>query len=215
MWMNLSNFYHYLIRLNAVLDPSRHIVMRGHANQEGLKRHYFHGGCGWLLSRGYIQYHVSHGISLEKLNPKSRYHQDDTSQSIIARKIFPKAEYWNEPATNGFQCDQCDDPIVKQQMWERLPDCPNERIAVRVTDLISLHTVSYTSGINTLIRVMSRAPPWVVLYSMVMEQRAIVCRATSDTKIFDPLGPRENVLLEEKDLPNPLINYETLPDEND
>jgi hypothetical protein len=214
MWMNLTNFYHYLLRLNTIFRPNKHIVLKAHANMERLVRHYIHGGSGWLVSRAYAEYHVSHDVSLPKLFPKSRYHQEDTSQSIIARHLFPRPELWDEPTIVGFQCDQCSDPRITQQRWEALDNCPTDRPAVRLSDLMVLHTCSYLGGINDLLLIIYRAPTWVMLYCNVLAQRSLVCKANNETKIFDPNGPRENVLLESKDVPNPLINFETLHDDN-
>jgi hypothetical protein len=152
---------------------------------------------------------------LTRLGDVSKYHQDDTAESIIVRKMFPHEKFWDEPTIRGFQCDDCDQPPVKEQRWDDLPLCPRRPIGVRLHDLMVLHTFGFQGGIPELLRVMNEAPDWVYIYDDIMPQQIRLCQRGNLTRIFDPLAPREELMLLPEDIPDPLIKFDWLRNDND
>jgi hypothetical protein len=151
---------------------------------------------------------------LIKVFPKSHYRQDETAVSIIVRKMFPHVKFWDEPTIRGFQCDDCAQDLVKRERWTELPDCPGDRIALRLHDLMVLHTVSFAGGVSDLLNVIEQAPDWVMMYDDIMKQQSRLCKVGNITRVFEPLGSREHLLLLAEDLPDPLIDYEWLRDDD-
>jgi hypothetical protein len=87
----VPRLYECINDLSQRFNPKKHIIVRAHANAEFEgEKYYIHGGSGWLMSRAYLEWHVSHNVSLALLIRWSKYHQDDTAQSMILNRIFSK-----------------------------------------------------------------------------------------------------------------------------
>jgi hypothetical protein len=212
VWINLSLLYHYILKLNKMYDPMKHLVFRTHANPERAGKFYAHGGCGWLVSNAYVKYHVTNDVSLIKLLPYSRYRQDDTAQSIIIRHMFPKVGLWDEPTIMGYTCLTCNQFAFTN--WSLLPVCPSDKYGIRISDLMVLHGCSGSAGIQRLIRAIPTAPVGIMIYRDQTTQRALLCRDAFLAQMYTFGNARDELLVEGKDLPHPLIDYTTLHDDH-
>jgi hypothetical protein len=212
-WLNTTAMYRYLLMLGAVYRPREHIVIRAHANPERLRNWFLHGGSGWLASRAYVDAHVKLGLSMEKLLPWARYHQQDTAESIVVRHMFPHPALWDEMAFEGFACSNCGDAAVARRQWDRLPECPPGQLGIPVRELWAVHTASVQDAVIQMLTAAAAAPPSVLMIRMNVQQRSMVCKAHQKSIIWDSQRrPRTFLLL--ADLPDPLIDYKTLPDDN-
>jgi hypothetical protein len=211
-FVNLTGLYHYILRLNSQYHPRTHIVFRAHANPERLKNWYIHGGSGWIASRAFVEAHVGLGLSLEKLLPWSRYHQHDTAESIVVRHIYVHAVLWDEWGIQGFACANCGESGVRRAKWDSLGACP-DGAAVRVNQIWAMHTASLQGLAMRLLQVMSGAPDEVLLVRENVQQRARICKKQPKNTVWDA-ARRALAYVALEDLPNPLINYGTLQNDN-
>jgi hypothetical protein len=212
-WVQPSIFYHSTTMLNGQFNPREDVVFRAHANFEKLRKWYIHGGSGWLMSRAAVDLHVQQELTLVKLLPWARYHQQDTGQSIIVRQLFPDPDTWDEWGFQGFQYNNCNSTQVKNRDWVSLPECPASEVAVKLKDLMSLHTASLTEPVVTMIKAIPFAPTDTVLSRNNVMQRSRLCRNAPTTKIWDP-ADRKMVVLKLRDVPKPLFDYQNLPNDN-
>jgi hypothetical protein len=212
-WLNTTRMYHYILMLLDTYDPRVHIVFRAHANPERLRNWYVHGGSGWLSSRAFIYAHVRLELSLTKLLPWARYHQQDTAQSIIVRHMYPHPVLWDEMGMEGFACTNCGTRPVVQGIWDELPECPPRQQGVRLTDLWAIHTASLQGDTMAMLNAAKAAPATVLLVRNNIDQRIFVCRAHPDSLIWNP-RTRPLAFLVLGDLPKPLYDYALLPDDN-
>jgi hypothetical protein len=212
-WINTTVLYRYLNMLNTQFEPREEIVIRAHANNEGRLNWYIHGGCGWLMSRAAVSVHLSLNLSLVRLLPWARYHQQDTAESIIVRKLFGHQSLWDDCGFQGYKCSNCESAEVRARKWDALPKCSDDEVAVHLSDLMALHTVSVTSPVLALIKTISVAPDNVLLSRNVPDQRSYICRRTPTTRVWNT--SRRNLAYRRlEDLPRPFINYGNLHDDN-
>jgi hypothetical protein len=212
-FLNTTVLYHHLLYLNTVFDPNETIVFRAHANREGGGRYYIHGGSGWLCSRAFVETHVRRELSMVKLLKWARYHQQDTAESIIVRAMFPQPELWDEMGISGYACTNCGDAAIRQHRWDALPVCPEDRIVVQIADLFAIHTASVQEPVIDFIRSIPFATKDVMLARDIGSQRQSICRRGSNTSVWNP-KKRSLSFLTAKQVPNPLLDYEKLLDEN-
>jgi hypothetical protein len=205
--------YHYLLHLNTIFRANEMLVFRAHANREGGGRYYIHGGSGWLCSRAFVDLSVKRELSMVKLQKWARYHQHDTAESIVVRALFPQPESWDEMGFAGYACTNCGDDPIKDRKWDTLQECPDDRVVVRVADLISIHTASLQESTIEFIRSIPFATQDVMLARDITPQRQFICRRNSKTRVWDPMK-RTIVFLKMADVPTPLIDYDQLPDDN-
>jgi hypothetical protein len=212
-FLNTSVFYHRLVQLNRIYNGMETMVFRAHANPEKMRRFYIHGGSGWLCSRAFLDMHVKLDLRLVSLLKWARYHQQDTAQSIIVRLVFHHPEMWDEMGMQGYACDQCQTSLIQRGQWDSLRKCPDNMVAVRVRDLWALHTASVQEGFLKFIQAIPHAPPDVMLMRDPGPQRSFPCRKGPKTIVWDP-NRRNLAFVKMEDLPDPFINFATLPNDN-
>jgi hypothetical protein len=212
-FINTVVIYHHLLHLSAVYDGRETIVFRAHANLEGLGKYYIHGGAGWLCSRAYVEAHVRRALSIATLAKWARYHQQDTAESIVVRAMFPHPEAWDEMGIEGYPCANCNAEAIAAGRWDMIPHCPDNTVAVRVSDLFAIHTAGLKEPAIAFIRAIPLAPPDVMLAGKTRSQTHTICRRGPRTLVWDPKR-RPLAFLRDEDLPEPLIDYDTLPDDN-
>jgi hypothetical protein len=212
-WLNTTILYRYILLQNSFYRPREHIVFRAHANPEQLRNWFIHGGSGWLSSRAYVEAHVKLNLSMVRVLPWARYHQQDTGESIIVRHMYQHSVLWDEMGIEGFACNNCGEEPIVTGKWAPLPPCPERQLGVRVSDIWAVHTVSVQEGVMKMLHVAGSAPPDVLMVRLNLDQRSVVCQAHATSIIWDASRrPRTFLLL--SDLPDPLIDYQTLPDDN-
>jgi hypothetical protein len=212
-WLNTTVLYHYILMLNSIYRPREHIVFRAHANPERLKNWFLHGGCGWLASRAYLVAHGRLELSMVKLLRWARYHQQDTAESIIVRHMFAHPVLWDEMGLEGFLCENCGLQEIHTGKWDQLPECPAGKVGIPLRDLFAVHTASLDDGMIKMLALAGSAPSNVLMIRQNLPQRSTVCKAHLKSIIWDAeRRPRTFLVLE--DLPNPLIDYDSLPDDN-
>jgi hypothetical protein len=127
--------------------------------------------------------------------------------------MFPYPDLWDEMGFSGYECANCGEHVVKERQWADLPLCPGDGFCVRVRDLFAIHTKSLEDGIMSFIRGIPEAPSEVMLARDLKNQRHLVCRRGAKTRVWD-FTRRTLAFLKNEDLPDTLINYATLPDDN-
>jgi hypothetical protein len=97
-WLNVTNLLKVIDQLNQVYDPMQEFVFRGFANN-GISRGYGYigGGSGWLLSRPLVALHQQQRFSFEHWFGKSKFRQDDTTETLIVYMVFPTYHTWSDP----------------------------------------------------------------------------------------------------------------------
>jgi hypothetical protein len=211
-FIDLEGFYRYVIRLNTQYRPEQHIVFRAHANPEKLKNWYVHGGGGWLSSRAFIDAHIQKNLSLTRLLPWARYHQQDTAESIVVRHLFIHPVLWDEYEIEGFACDNCKGVDVQRGNWAALTQCP-DGIGVRIRDIWAMHTAGLQDNLIRLVDNKKNAPDDVLLFRDNMPQRGMICLKQPKSILWNA-DRRALAYMTIEDLPNSIIDYETLKDDN-
>jgi hypothetical protein len=212
-FINTTLLYQYIMHLNSIYQPHEHIVFRAHANPERFVNWYIHGGSGWLMSRACVDLHVKLELSLEKLLPGARYHQQDTAESIIVRALFPHASLWDEMGFEGFACGNCDNWAFNGWKWESLNECPANVVAIRVSGLWAFHTASLQDRALQFVKRLSSAPEDIMMMRDNGAQRMVLCRKGPKTIVWN-YTRRNLAFLTKDDVPQPLIDYKTLHNDN-
>jgi hypothetical protein len=178
-FVHLWNFYAWLVRLNGVYGAEEQIIFRAHANFEHEIQYYIHGGTGWLMSRGYLQFHRSQNLSLISLLSQSKYRQDDTAQSIIVRKLFTKPILWDEMLLNGFKCINCG-------QTEKVRRCPVLKVCARVGELIAVHKFGNADVGLALAALVDTAPSELMFYRDNPNQAIHLCSRRRNFLVHQP-----------------------------
>jgi hypothetical protein len=170
------------------------------------------------VSWAYVHYHVNHDdLSLVRLLPFAHYKQDDTAETLIVRRMYPKPAFWNEPTMIGYSCANCESVFFQNGRLNKgkfIPRCPPDQHGVRVSDLMIIHGWGGSMGIRRLINAIPSAPSDLMLYRHPPKRMFFICRNASLTQMYIPGNIRDEFMLEAKDLPTPLIDYSTLRDDD-
>lgn len=223
-WIDLDNLNTYLHNLMEVHNPMTELVFKGHANLEKTILYFLHGGCGWLISNGFLRFSINNNINLNDYLPYSRYRQPDTAQAIILRHIFKNESDWDEYAFQGFECKNCPVPAYVAAKWESLPSCDteNNKIYGRLNKIISFHTIGLKDNNFLLANSIKTVPDWVLYYRDHVPQSMELCKpekTNDESKLnIDDYSlqtlKKKEVIYKPEDVTLPLIDFKTYRDEH-
>lgn len=228
-WIDLDNLYNYLQNLMKIHNPMTELVFKGHANLEKTILYFLHGGCGWLISNGFLRFSIENNINLNDFLPYSRYRQPDTAQAIILRHIFKNIADWDEFAFQGFECKNCPIPGYITSQWESVPVCESEgesegkgKTYGQLNKIVSFHTIGLKDNNFLIATNFKHAPDWVLYYRNNALQSMGICKPeknddfsklnVSDYKL-ETLKKNEKIYKPE-DVSLPLIDFKTYRDEH-
>lgn len=215
-WFNIDYLMLYMERLMSFTDPMEHIIVKGHANKEKTKRYFLHGGTGWLMSNGFLDFCITNNVNLNDYLPYSRYRQPDTSQSIILRQVFPEISDWDEMYIQGYECKECN--VQPTDDWYKsFPKCPEDPNIKygRIKDIIAFHTIGLNNN-KVLSDKIKTSPNFMLYYRDTPHQSIVLCQGNGKQDVLtytvDSLKTRTK-LLTPKDIKLPLCDFRELPDE--
>lgn len=180
--INITNLEKLIKQLRSIYNPLTDIVFRGFANDEFKGKIYLGGGSGWLMSRAMVSIHNHSYFSFKENTPHAFWRQDDTSESIIVRKIgFKSLNAWRDPrwAENGnFGFDLSN--VTVDEFFDKLDNCSSKvDDLVPVNEMIAMHATSETTKRNW---VMSQKYPYnsynnIYVYKLPNSQFSKMCKA--------------------------------------
>lgn len=222
-WIDLDNLYTYLQNLMKIHNPMTELVFKGHANLEKTILYFLHGGCGWLISNGFLRFSIENNINLNDYLPYSRYRQPDTAQAIILRHIFKNISDWDEYSFQGFECKNCPIPAYITSKWDSLPTCQgDDKKYAKLNQIISFHTIGLKDNNFLIANNIKLTPDWVLYYRNNGLQSMELCKPENINDLsklnisdysLETLKKTENIYKPE-DVTLPLIDFKTYRDEH-
>lgn len=180
--INITNLEKLIQQLRTIYNPKTDIVFRGFANDEFREKVYLGGGSGWLMSRAMVSIHNYSYYSFQVNTPHAFWKQDDTSESIIVRKIgFKSLKAWRDPrwAENGnVELDLSN--VTIDEFFNKLDNCSrNVDDLVPVNQMIAMHATFENLKRNWIL---SQKYPYnsynnIYVYKLPYSQFSKMCKA--------------------------------------
>jgi hypothetical protein len=95
-WFNLHNLEVYIKQLNSIVDPRRHVVVKGHRDPlywDRDNKSLIQGGAPVLMSQAAVR-HIARFFPL--LCKLSMFHTDDNALALILQRTFSSSESWGD-----------------------------------------------------------------------------------------------------------------------
>lgn len=138
-FLNITNLEKLINELRLIYDPKKHIIFKGYANNLN-NRIFLGGGTGWLMSRAMVEIHTIHDYSWPYNFHFSHRHQDDTTETIILKKVgFKSMKVWNDPRWAENICNSDNPADFLNGNFSSLKKCPTDVKLTPIKDMISMH----------------------------------------------------------------------------
>jgi hypothetical protein len=181
--LNVSNLLRLIGKLEQVYDARREFVFRGFLNDEDAKRKWLGGGSGWLISRPLVALHRRAEFSFDVNYRWSWFYQDDTTETIIIRKVFPDAAVWSDPLWCE-HCKNCQGSEWQMRNFSMLEVCPDVA-TYSMNEIVSFHPRGEVEAVIAGMMI-GQYPQQVRFYHLNISTSIKVCWEASNRRSAEP-----------------------------
>lgn len=140
--LNITNLEKLIYQLRTIYDPNKHIIFKGFLNDELNRKFFLGGGSGWLMSRAMVKLHKIPFYSFQANIKHSWAIQDDTTETIIVRKIgFKSSKNYIDPRWAESGSMEGNLTEFSNGNFENMKVCNLENNLVPIHEMIALHSV--------------------------------------------------------------------------
>lgn len=137
--LNITNLEKLINELRSIYDPNKHLVFRGFPNNLH-QRIFLGGGTGWLMSRAFVKAHFISEFSFQHNFHFSYRHQDDTTETLILKKIgYRNMNAWDDPRWVESLDSVSSYKNLLNGKYDSLVKCPDGVELTSIRELVSMH----------------------------------------------------------------------------
>ncbi|KAK8894026.1 hypothetical protein M9Y10_022458 [Tritrichomonas musculus] len=142
-FLDLDNFNRYLDKIEKIIDPIKHIVLKFLVTEYFKNIEYSCGGVGWIMSRRLVEFLYQNNVSMVEFSRFSHELQDDTAIAHIAWSLFNSSLYFNEHFIVDMICAECN-TLYKEKNDKFIKRCPPNVHVTKASDIMFFHSIGYT-----------------------------------------------------------------------